>query len=172
MAGSRRRSVTFGSLADVRQEIDRLDAARRRGSLERRGNWSLDQCCQHLGRWIEFSLDGFPFQYPWHYRLVGRILKRVSWRGLVSLALRPGFSNPPGVRAVEPDAVVAEGAGVTYLLRQVGRSKRGKRMIQPSPVEGPITHEQWCYFHLRHAELHLSFQVVRDEAGTERRPGD
>ena len=31
-------------------------------------------------------------------------------------------------------------------------------MTQPSPVEGPISHEQWWYFHLQHAQLHLSFQ--------------
>jgi hypothetical protein len=26
-----------------------------------------------------------------------------------------------------------------------------------SPVFGPLTHQQWIKFHLRHAELHLSF---------------
>jgi len=36
-------------------------------------------------------------------------------------------------------------------------------MEQPSPVEGRIRHDQWRYFHLRHAELHLSFQVEADE---------
>ena len=30
-------------------------------------------------------------------------------------------------------------------------------MRQPSPFEGRITHDQWVYGHLRHAELHLSF---------------
>ena len=39
-------------------------------------------------------------------------------------------------------------------------------MTQPSPVEGPISHLQWWYFRLRHAELHLSFQNVKhDDAG-------
>jgi Protein of unknown function (DUF1569) len=163
MADFRRRSVTLGSLADVRQEIDRLDAARQRGSLERRGNWSLDQCCQHLGRWIEFSIDGFPFKYPWRYRLLGRLVCLVSWRWLVKMALRPGFLNPPSAQAVEPDAFIADGQGVTYVVRQISRIEKGERMMQPNPVEGQITHDQWCYFHLRHAELHLSFQIVRAE---------
>ena len=156
----RRRLVTLESLAEYRQEIERLDAARTQGSLERVGKWSLDQCCQHLGRWIEFSIDGFPFEYPWHYRLLGRLVRLVSWRWLVSLGLRPGFLNPPSARAVEPDPVVADGQGVAYLLQQISRLDGGERMEQPSPVEGRLTHEQWCYCHLRHAELHLSFQVV------------
>jgi hypothetical protein len=153
------------SLAALRDEVLRLQQANRAGRLAAVGNWSLDQCCQHLGRWIEFSIDGFTFQYPWRYRLAGRILRVVCWRWLVALALRPGFLNPPTVKAVEPDAVVADGSGVAYLLRQIDRIEHGGRMIQPSPVEGPITHDQWCYFHLRHAELHLSFQTIPDATG-------
>jgi uncharacterized damage-inducible protein DinB len=76
----RRRSLALRSISDLRHEIERLDEARRQGCLEAGGNWSLDQCCQHLGRWIEFSFDGFPFQYPWPYRLIGRIVRLVSWR--------------------------------------------------------------------------------------------
>jgi hypothetical protein len=158
MAALGRRTLTLGSMGELRQEIERLEDARRRGSLEQSGNWSLDQCCQHLGRWIEFSLDGFPFQYPLRYRVLGRLVRMVSWRSLVWLALRPGFVNPPSARAVEPDSSIVAGDGPAYLLKQIGRIEGGEQMTQPSPVEGRITHEQWCYFHLRHAELHLSFQ--------------
>jgi hypothetical protein len=150
-------------MAEVRREIEQLERARQQGSLERWGNWSLDQCCQHLGRWIEFSFDGFPFRYPLRYRLLGRIVRLVSWRWLLRMALRPGFVNPPSARAVEPEATIAAGHGAAYLLKQISRIEGGERMTQPSPVEGRITHEQWCYFHLRHAELHLSFQCVSVE---------
>jgi hypothetical protein len=117
-----------------------------------------------LGRWIEFSIDGFPFQYPLRFRVLGRVVRSVSWRWLVALAARPGFLNPPSVGAVEPDATIPEGDGVVYLLTQISRVEAGERMNQASPVEGPITHAQWCYFHLRHAELHLSFQVEEASA--------
>lgn len=160
MSRPRRRTLTLGAWADYRREVECLDAASRRGKLEHTGNWSLDQCCQHLGRWIAFSFDGFPFQYPWRYRLLGRLVRLASWRWLVALALRPGFVNPPGAAAVEPDATIAGGDGVAFLLQQIQRIENSERMTQPSPVEGRITHEQWCYFHLRHAELHLSFQHV------------
>ena len=157
MTNRHRRLLTLGTLAEYCQEIERLDNRRAQASLERAGNWSLDQCCQHLGRWIEFSIDGFPFAYPFIFRLIGRLVRLVSWRWLVSMALRPGFMNPPSAKAVDPDAIIAEGDGVKYLLNQIGRIETGERMDQPSPVEGRITHDQWCYFHLRHAELHLSF---------------
>jgi Protein of unknown function (DUF1569) len=162
-----RRSLAFDSLDDFRREIVRLDDARNEGTLNRSGNWSLDQCCQHLGRWVEFSIDGFPFKYPWRFRLMGRLVRLVSWRLLVSLALRPGFMNQPTARAVQPDAMIADGEGVNYLRRQLARLEHGERMKQTSPVEGAISHEQWCYFHLRHAELHLGFQIV----GANGKPG-
>jgi hypothetical protein len=158
-----RRLLTLASMSELRAEIERLDVARREGRLEPTGSWSLDQCCQHLGRWIEFSIDGFPFRYPWRYRLLGRLVRLVSWRWLVSLAMRPGFVNPPSVQPVEPNSEIIPGEGTAYLLQQLSRIEAGQRMTQPSPVEGAISHEQWCYFHLRHAELHLSFQ----RAGTQ-----
>jgi hypothetical protein len=160
MTQLRRRSLHLASFDDFRQEVVSLNNAGQQGNLYRAGHWSLDQCCQHLGRWVEFSIDGFPFKYPWHLRLLGRLVRLVSWRWLVSLALRPGFTNPSTVQAVEPDAIIPGGDGVQFLLRQLARVENGERMEQPSPVEGPITHEQWYYFHLRHAELHLSFQIV------------
>jgi hypothetical protein len=88
MANSQRRSLSIGTLDDYRQEIVQLDHARHERDLNRTGNWSLDQCCQHLGRWIKFSIDGFPFKYPWHHRLIGRLVRLVSWRLLVSIASR------------------------------------------------------------------------------------
>lgn len=66
--------------------------------------------------------------------------------------------NSPSVQVIEPNQGIPDGAGVSYLLRQVDRIDAGEQMTQPSPVEGPITHEQWWYFHLKHAELHLKFQ--------------
>lgn len=144
-------------LCDVRNAVRRLDEARIQGRLQKSGSWTLDQSCQHLGRWIEFSFDGFPFKYPWPYRLLGRIVRLWSWSSWVSLATRPGFRNPTSVQAVEPDQEIPDGAGVSFLLDQLQRIDSGEQMTQPSPVVGPITHQQWWHFHLQHACLHLSF---------------
>ena len=150
------RTLALKSLEDLHDEVVRLEETSRRQRVSHSGTWSLDQCCQHLARWIEFSIDGFAFKYPWPFRLLGRIVRVVSWRWLVTAALRPGFVNPPAARAVEPDATLNEGEGVADLLRQLARLENGARTEQPSPVEGPLSHEEWCYFHLRHAEPALS----------------
>ena len=99
-------------------------------------------------------MDGFPFQAPWPLRAVGRMIK--PW------ALRKS-SPPPGIKLSgesakllpEPAASVDEGSA--RLLQAIGRLERGERMTHPSPIFGPLTHEQWMKLQLAHARLHLSF---------------
>jgi hypothetical protein len=38
-------------------------------------------------------------------------------------------------------------------------------MTQACSVEGPNSHEQWVYIHLRHDELHLSFLAIEGPVG-------
>ncbi|MBX9790619.1 MAG: DUF1569 domain-containing protein [Pirellulales bacterium] len=140
------RTLTLQSIEELHDEIVRLDEARTRQCLSHSGTWSLDQCCQHLARWIEFSIDGFAFKYPWPFRLLGRIVRFVLWQCLVTLAMRPGFVNPRAARAVEPDAKPNEGEGVADLLRQLARLENGTRMEQPSPVEGPLSQTSGATF--------------------------
>jgi hypothetical protein len=154
---TQRRPLHLETIDELVAEVDRLAAAEAAGTVRRLGNWSPAQAFQHLGRFIEFSFDGFPFRYPWPMRLVCRILRLISWRWLVALALRPGFKNPPAAAAVEPDPSVPLETATAYLRGQLERIRRGERMTQPSPAEGWVLHEQWVYAHLRHAELHLSF---------------
>jgi hypothetical protein len=145
---------------DLAAEVERVVAAEAAGRVRPLGNWSAAQVLQHLGRLIEFSLDGFPFRYPWHLRLGARLIRLISWRWLLALAFRPGFRNPPQAAALEPDPAVTLDEAAGYLRRQLARIRAGERMTRPSPAEGPITHEQWVLAHLRHAELHLSFLDV------------
>ncbi len=163
MASRKRRKLSLGSLEELRAEVERLANVERNGRLNSVGHWTLGQCCQHLGRVIAFSLDGFPFQYPWHLRLAARLVRLISWKLLVRISLVPGFSNPSVASAIEPDAVVSTNDGIAFLEGQLERLSLGERMCQPSPAEGPLSHDQWLYFHLRHAELHLSFQVTAHE---------
>ena len=107
-------------------------------------------------------LTDFPFKYPLYLRIIAHCLRLVSWRTLVRFATRPGFRNPLAAVAIQPDDLVPDSEGFLYLQRQLDRIVDGERMEQPSPAEGRISHEQWSYFHLRHAELHLSFHVIVD----------
>jgi hypothetical protein len=93
---------------------------------------------QHLGRFIEFSFDGFPFRYPWRLRWAARLLRLVCWRWLVRLAFRPGFRNPPEAAALEPDPSPELAGAADYLRRQLGRIRGGERMTAASPAEGAM----------------------------------
>jgi hypothetical protein len=145
---------------DLATEVERVVAAAAAGKVQPLGNWSAAQVLQHVGRLMEFSLDGFPFLYPWHQRFVVRLIRLVSWRLLLALAFRPGFRNPPQAAALEPDPQVTLQEAADYLRKQLGRIRAGEQMNKPSPAEGPISHEQWILAHLRHAELHLSFLAL------------
>lgn len=159
-----RRLVRLKTFDDLLAAADRIADAAVAGRAVTLGNWSAAQVLQHVGRLIEFSLDGFPFQYPLAWRWAARFVRLVSWRGLLALAFRPGFRNPAVAAALEPDPAMSIADAAAYLRAQVDRVRRGERMTAPSPAEGPITHEQWGFAHLRHAELHFSFVLPEGEA--------
>jgi hypothetical protein len=157
-----RRTVRLETFDDLLADARRIVAAAEAGRARAAGNWSPAQVLQHVGRLIEFSLDGFPFRYSWWLRWQALLVRLVSYRLLVRLAFRPGFRNPPEASGLEPDPAVTLADAAAYLRAQAGRVQGGERMTAPSPAEGPITHEKWVYAHLRHAELHFSFMVLED----------
>jgi peptidoglycan/xylan/chitin deacetylase (PgdA/CDA1 family) len=163
-----RRQIHLQSPSDLLAEVDRIQASASVGSVRPSGNWTAAQAFQHLAKFIEYSFDGFPFRYPWPYRVVVWLIRRVSWSWLLKLTFRPGFTNPPVVaRAVDPDAAVTlEHAGQS-LRRQIRRILDGERMVQRSPTGEPVSHEQWVEAHLRHAELHLSFLHLEPDVPAE-----
>jgi hypothetical protein len=160
---SRRRNVRFESIDDLAQEIDRLVAAQREGHLVANGNWTPAQILDHLARFMEFSYEGFPFRASWPVRAVSYTAKWIAWKPFVNWALRPGFQVPH--EALRPDDWADFDIATARLRAQVERVRRGEPMTAASPFEGPISHDQWVYAHLRHAELHLSFLDYRDRAG-------
>ncbi len=155
-----RRAVRLHTIDDLAAEVDRITEAAAAGQVRPLGNWSPAQVLWHLGKTIEFSFDGFPFRYRRGIRWLTLLLRLVAWRWLIRMALRPGFSNPPEADALEPDPTLALDAAAAYLHQQIARIRSGGRMTQACSVEGPYSHEQWIYIHLRHAELHLSFLAV------------
>jgi hypothetical protein len=152
-----RRPVHFQSIDELAVEVDRITAAAAAGNVRPLGNWSPAQILWHIGRFIELSFDGFPFRYrrgpPW----VLRLFRLLAWRRLIALAFRPGFKNPPEAAALEPDPSVSLVGASAYLKRELARIHNGEQMTQACSIDGPYSHEQWVYIHLRHAELHLSF---------------
>ncbi len=119
---------------------------------EQLGNWTLGQICQHLGRGMHESTSADRmFPVPFWLKLLGPFLrKRVLERGLP-----PGFQLPPeGARLLPPPVSVAE--GLATLESGIAALQATQRRVR-HPVFGAMNVAQWNQFHLRHAELHLSF---------------
>jgi hypothetical protein len=151
----------FESIEALVAEIDRLVAAQHAGHLQATGNWTPAQIFEHLARFIEFSYEGFPFRASWPLRAVSHVAKWVAWKPLVDWALRPGFQIPAGADSLKPDPWADFDVAAARLQAALARIVRGEPMRAASPFEGAITHDQWVYVHLRHAELHLSFLDLR-----------
>jgi hypothetical protein len=152
-----RRVVHLRTLNHLTAEIERIIAAASVGQLRTLGNWTPAQVLWHIGKLIELSFDGFPFRYEIKPRWLVRLMRFLSWRYLIALAFRPGFQNPSYAVVLEPDPSLSLDDASGYLKRQLARIHSGEQMTKEASIEGPYTHEQWIYIHLRHAELHLSF---------------
>lgn len=141
---------SFSSLDEVLAECRALAAQPTR----QLGNWSLGQICQHLGTAMELCTSAERlFPVPLYLRVLGPLLRRrVLARGLPR-----GFQLPPGGERLIPPPVSVED-GLATLEAGIEALDRSPRRV-PHPVFGTLTPEQWIQFHLRHAEMHLSFIV-------------
>jgi hypothetical protein len=158
-----RRAVRLRTIDDLVAEVERVTTAAIAGRVRPLGNWSAAQVFNHLGKLMELSFDGFSWRYRRGPQWLTRPLRFLAWPWLIRLAFRPGFQNPPEAAALEPPALVPLAEAAAELRRQIERIRRGEQMTQESAVEGPYSHEQWLYIHLRHAELHLSFLAIEDQ---------
>ena len=143
-------------------DIEAIIEAQRTDRLSATGGWTPAQICEHLAKMIEFSYDGFPFRASWPVQFVSHLAKWVAWKRFVDWSLRPGYKLPARFQALSPDPRAEFASAVVRLRQALERIRRGEPMLQPSPFEGRITHDQWVYAHLRHAELHLIFLEYAD----------
>jgi Protein of unknown function (DUF1569) len=149
-----RRPLRFGTVDDVLRDAEMLAEAARRGTLRPTGNWSLGQALAHLATWVNMPFDGYP-EMPspkWWMRLLRPLIrKRLVNKGFPAGVWIAGVEG--GTFGIEPCEV---DEGLSRLQLAFGRLAAEVPM-QTSPVFGPMTHDEWTKFHLRHAELHLSF---------------
>ncbi len=152
-----RRRLRFHSFDEMMAEAEALAEA---GEVTSLGNWSVGQTLKHLGVAMEGSINGTGFKVPLWLTIVGRIyVKRLLLNG----PFPAGFKLPAsaGKRLIPDQTTPAEGMaalrhGVQRLRSETARSRH--------PVAGPLSIEEWDRFHLRHAEMHLSFLVPAGEA--------
>jgi hypothetical protein len=160
-AAPQRRTLRFDSVDDAIGEAERLAEAEREGRLARAGNWSLGKALGHLATWANFAHDGYPPEVhpPLPIRLVIRLMRGRILRDGMTPGMKVG-RMPGGTLGLE-ELTTQEGLERyrTALRRLAASAPTGA-----SPVFGKLTHEQWIQLNLRHAELHLGFQVPTEAA--------
>ena len=144
-------TLRFNNFDEILDHVHAL-AARPTRQL---GNWSLGQVCQHLGTSMEQCASAerlFAVSLKW--RIFGRLVRgRVLKKGLPS-----GFKLPPEGAAVLVPPPVSVEQGLATLKQGMASLEKTSRRV-PHPVFGAMNVDQWHQFHLRHAEMHLSFIV-------------
>jgi hypothetical protein len=149
-----RRPIRFHDYDEVLADADALLAK----GYERSGNWGLGQVCNHLAATMERSLDGFPSLMPWPVRVFARwfVLKKVlRHEPLRRTVAAPAYLLPP-----DSDE---DRAGLERLRAVIARLKGHVGDMQPSPVFGRLSAEEWREVHLWHCEHHFSFLRPRPE---------
>ncbi len=145
-----RRTLRFEQLEDIRNEAQRLVQP----GTNQSGNWTAPQAIEHIARTIDWSVNGFPFSLPLHFRLLGRLIRNSS----LKKTLPSGFKGPAHVRALaEADASITAEQALTNLDQALAQAQRPGSMKHASPAIGELTHDEWIALHCRHAELHFSF---------------
>lgn len=156
--GSTFRQLRFESIDAALAEARSLAAGESRGGLTSCGNWTLGQALGHLSTWIGFCFDGFPpeLRMPWILRLVMKTQKRrMTTRAMPRGVKIPGVAG--GTLGVEP---LGTAEGLARFEAACARLK-AQTPLQPSPLLGTLTKDEWVGLHLRHAELHLGMFSVR-----------
>ncbi len=151
---SGRRVLRLETMDDLLAEADRLAT----GKTRRLGNWSLGQSLEHLAASMNGSIDGLGFTAPWWLRMLGPLMKK----GMINKPMRSGFQLPDAMaEKLVPDADITVEKGLADFRSAVERLGNEPKRV-PNAVLGRLTRQEWDRFHLRHAEMHLSFVSPQD----------
>jgi hypothetical protein len=149
-----RRVLRFANIQEVYAEIDRCIQAERQGTLRQLGNWPLGTMLGHLAFWASAPYDGYPpmKRPPALLRVLVRLFRRRLIFGKFPAGMRlPG--TPAGTFGADPMSTEQGSAK----LRAAFDRLHSTAPTTDNPLLGPLTHEEWISFNVRHAELHLSF---------------
>ena len=151
-----RREVSFGSLDELKAELDRIDAAHAAGNLGHTGNWTPAENLDHLAVFWGYSLDGFPgMRVPLAMRIVARLLFKKH--AVAGKQPPPGFQIPKSASHFLPREGVTYEQASQALHACIERVQRGDSFVPASPIFGKLSNEQWTNLHLGHCGMHLSF---------------
>jgi hypothetical protein len=147
-----RRSPRYETLDDLLADAERLAGTQ----VAMLGNWSLGQVFRHLAIAVNGSIDGFSFRLSFPEILFVRLFMK---KRLLTRDIPPGLGRSRKWDSVKPDETSVE-EGLAALQAAVVRFKTETKR-SPHPALGKLNSEEWHQFHLRHAELHLSFAIPK-----------
>lgn len=152
-----RRVLRFESIADLLEELDRIEAADRSGRLRATGGWTVGQILSHVAAWIDYAYDGYPVKPPPFFI---RWILRWMFRRMLRDGMRPGV-RIPGVRGGTTGAALIDTPlGISKLRTSLERLARREPAKFSSPAFGEMSDDDRIQLTLRHAELHLSFLAI------------
>lgn len=150
-----RRALRLENLAEALRDLDALRAAIAGGTLRTSGNWNAAQVYNHLAAFMEYPFNGYPPEMstlPWFLRFVMQFMRhRMCFVKMPSGVKIPGVKG--GTVGFEDSPVDAAEARLRAAIARLDR----EAPTRPSPLFGPMSHEEWKGLNLRHCELHLSF---------------
>lgn len=154
-AVANRREVSYYSYDDLLADAERLAGQ----DVQVLGNWSLAQIVDHLGRSLDASIDGIGFELPWPMRVFGSLVFKNKY---LNVEIPPGFKIGKNVQAkFMPESSVEVTAALDRLRKAIERCK-----TEPTrafhPLFGNLSREDWDKFSLRHAEMHMSFALSKE----------
>lgn len=142
-----RRQVHYDSLSELLADAERLAQV----DVQTLGNWTPGQIYQHLAQSLDGSIDGLGFSLPAPVRVLMSLFMK---RKFLKEAIPAGFKS---TKEFIPPATSTE-SGLASLRAAVERQDREpSRAIHPA--FGKIGRDGWNDFHLRHAEMHMSFLI-------------
>lgn len=155
------RACSYKTLDDLSRDLDQIESWYSAGTLTCKGNWSEGMIFDHVAKVFSYSIDGYPFKFAAPMRkIVTLMFKKKIMAGApfpAGIKPPPRFLYSGDVAAASPDNDFTFEQGIDSLRSVIARVENGERLTEPSPVLGPLTHEEGIRKHLAHAELHLSF---------------
>ena len=149
-----RRQVRYASLDELLADAQRISE----NGFRKLGNWSPGQIYEHLARSMDASIDGFAFSMPAPVRWMMSLLMKNK---MLYNSVPPGYKAPA---KYTPEETSTE-AGLASLKKSIERQEsETSRVIHPG--FGNLSLEEWEAFNLRHAEMHMSFLVEVEDAGS------
>ncbi|GAB4136073.1 MAG: DUF1569 domain-containing protein [Planctomycetaceae bacterium] len=146
-----RRNVRYESLDEFLNDAKRLAQS----EVRTLGNWSQGQIYEHLARSLNSSIDGMGFSLAAPLRWMLTIFMK---RKFLKKEIPAGFKSTD---KFIPEKTSVE-AGLASLENAIVRQQQETKRV-PHPAFGNIGLEGWNDFHLRHAEMHMSFLVNGDQ---------